>query len=129
MVLTSMSTKMINSGMKLREIFGPKDPYYAMDDSELESELNPEAASYREDEEKSAKKHYAKRGTNIVTQDEDNGEEDWSTEPNEEDWQSPGFRGQQEAKERAGMPHKKYQKYYPDYMAQENPNNLGSDYP
>lgn len=118
-----MSREMINKGMRLFELFDKKDPYYAAYDEDMDDSLNPASAEYRENEESANKKRYAKNGTNIVTKPEDDEMDSWTSEPKDDEWQSPGYRGREESKANAGMPHKKYQRYNPDYFVPEKPDN------
>lgn len=111
--------------MRLIEIFETKDKYFAASD-DLDTELNPESANYRQDVEDDSKKRHEGEGTPIVTDDEDNGEPDWTSDPAKDEYQSAGFRGREWAKNNAGLPHKKYQKYDPSYFVQDNPEEFYS---
>ncbi len=108
--------------MRLIELFETNDKYFSAT-NELDAELNPESSSYKEEEESKAKKKAKdnKGGTPVVTDDVDNEEEDWTSTPVVGDMQSAGYRGREEAKANAGMPHDKYQRFDPDYFVQDTP--------
>lgn len=104
--------------MRIIEIFEAQDKHFSAS-SELDASLNPESASYKEEEEKNSIN--SDDETPIYTDDVDNGEEDWTTQPSQNEVQSAGFRGREESKANAGIPHQKYQKHDPNFYYQENP--------
>jgi hypothetical protein len=104
--------------MRLFEIFESKDKHFSAS-SELDASLNPESSNYKEEEEK--KTINTDNETPIHTSDVDNGEEDWTTQPEKDQAQSAGFRGREEAKANAGIPHQPYQKHDPSFVYTDSP--------
>ena len=110
---------LINNSMKMKEIIvetndlnelhriAMNDPFGAAG-SELDKRFNPEAGNYAEDE----RQKYPKVDfTPVVKKDADNpARKKMTTIPKKDEPQSPGYRGREKAKERAGMQHREYQK-------------------
>lgn len=107
--------------MRLIEIFESKDKHFAAS-SELDASLNPESANYKEEEEKKATSSDGE--TPVYVDDVDNGEEEWTTQPEKDMTQSAGFRGREEAKANAGIPHQAYQKHDPSFVYTDSPTDF-----
>ena len=103
--------------MRLREIFESQDYHYATDNTQFDSTFNPEANYYANKERKQQEQLWAEANgaVPVVTKDISHPEK-WTTDAPLNARQSPGFRGQQEAKQRADIPNKPYQEFNPNIV-------------
>jgi hypothetical protein len=92
--------------------------------SDLDSWYNPELAKYADDERRRTEEVWEHAdGVPVFTKDVPHSKyELMKTEPGKYEYQSPGYRGREEAKQRAGMKHKPYQQFDPNFMKKEEPN-------
>jgi len=98
---------MINKCMKIHEITESIDKLW----DEVDAQYNPENLIAR-DHEQIRYMNIAKQSqgeTPVFTKDKKQ-KEKFSNLPGEDDIQSPGYRGGESAKKRAGVPHRKYDK-------------------
>lgn len=121
---------MINNTMRLNEVITEnhvrqdKDQYSVTDADEFDKTWNPEAQYYAELEKQRKGRLWDEAGGGIpvVTKDEPNDERrPFTNTPEQGELESPGFRGEQEARDRVGADHKRYQKYDPQFMKPEDP--------
>lgn len=98
----------------LNESVAPQIAHYHVEaDSDFDSFFNPQAAMIADKNREHYKKffpEYFESGAVPVFEKEDNNEEhedleEWTSKPQKESPQSAGYRGQQNALHRAGVPH------------------------
>ena len=106
--------------MRLLELFEAySNEAHGAAGTEIDGKYNREAASYSDAERKRTKAAWknADGGVPVVLEEpEDKDAKDFTTEPSKMNIQSPGYRGREEAKERAGIPNRKYDKHDPEYI-------------
>ena len=95
--------------MRLHNLY-TADPFYAKV-REIDDLYNPEASEFRDDEVKQQRN--IENSVGVVVSDIDHDEPKWDNTPDDDELQSSGFRGGEEAKERAGVPHKRYDRFDP----------------
>ena len=93
--------------MKICEIILNEDHYAAGDNLDLDALYNPEIAAARKNEDDRYKK-YDSHGSTPVVKEIDYNQEDYDSDPQKGQRQSPGYRGREYSKARAGMPYNKH---------------------
>lgn len=109
---------MINSNMRLSELLN--EDY---DFTKLDSWWNPDAANYAEEQrERTDQIEKDSDGTPVFTRDIKHPKNSqMTTDPQPNTLQSPGYRGREELKKRAGLRHKEFQQYDPTAFKQDLP--------
>lgn len=118
--------------MRLIELFenhvrDEKDGYAVANATEYDKRWNPEAEYYSKQERDRTEDLWKRSGGAVPVVTTDDSEQDsfpFHPAPLPGEVQSPGYRGEQETRERAGASSKPYQKHNPYYIAPDQPPEL-----